>query len=293
MEDINREVDFSKFKCRCSAISKILSNSRDNPVITEKQSILLADLEKKPVLTDKQADEMARLIVLRENKDKIILSDTCIDYLMEVYAWETEGMIPVSKESMDLLAIRKGKECQTEGIEMMSILFDEAYTENKERIYSEYLSGEPDAFTGRSILEATHISDQKNMWDYPIFLKNLHKTLENGYTQQVQGYGDIANCKSLSIDKVLCSNPPEIIEDMKFKIAKKFGAVTVESPDFLKEWEKWERSMVFDHIPIIQRVHRIKVEPFTESEKQQVYDRVKICREWLCHFHEIRVQLLN
>jgi hypothetical protein len=288
---MTKEVDFSLFKCRCSAISKILSNSRDNPVITDKQAVLLSELEKKPILTKNQADEMARLIVLRENKDKIILSDTCIDYLMDVYAWETEGMIPVSKESMDLLAIKKGKECQTEGITMMSILFDEVYTENKERISNDFLSGEPDSYTGASILEATHISDQKNMWDYPIFLKNLHKSLENGYQQQVQGYGDIAKCPSLSIDKVLCSNPPEVIEEMKWKISKRFGAITIESPDFLREWEKWERSMIFDHIPIIQRVHRIPVEPFTSLEQQQVYNRVKICRDWLCKFYEVRQQL--
>jgi hypothetical protein len=289
---MTKEVDFNLFKCRCSAISKILANSRDNPVITEKQAALLSELEKKDTLTEKQADEMARLIILRENKDKIILSDTCIEYLMEVYAWETEGMIPVSKESMELLAIKKGKECQTEGITMMSILYDEVYTENKERISNLYLSGEPDAYTGASVLEATHISDQKNMWDYPIFLKNLHKSLENGYEMQIRGYGDIANCKSLSIDKVLCSNPPEVIEEMKWKISKKFGAITIESPDFLREWEKWERSMIFDHIPIAQRVHRIIVEPFTSSEQQQVYDRVKICRDWLCKFYETR-KLLN
>jgi hypothetical protein len=109
---------------------------------------------------------------------------------------------------------------------------------------------------------------------------------------QIRGYGDIANCKSLSIDKVLCSNPPEVIEEMKWKISKKFGAITIESPDFLREWEKWERSMIFDHIPIAQRVHRIIVEPFTSSEQQQVYDRVKICRDWLCKFYETR-KLLN
>ena len=83
---MSKPVDFSLFKCRCSAINKILSNSRDNPVITDKQAVLLSELEKKDSLTDKQKEEMARLIVLRENASKIILSDTCIDYLMEVYA---------------------------------------------------------------------------------------------------------------------------------------------------------------------------------------------------------------
>jgi hypothetical protein len=230
-------------------------------------------------------------VVKEENSSKVILSDTCIEYLMEWYAWKAEGMIPVGKEAMEIMAIQKGKQCQTEAMDMLSILDDEAYTENKEQVANLYLTGEPDAYKGKTIWEATHISDQKNMWDYPTFLKSINQSLENGYKTQIQGYGNIVSCPSLTIDKILCSNPQDIINDMKFKVAKKFGAMTTESPDFLKEWEKWERSMIFDSIPIHKRVFRTKVEPFTAFEQQKVYDRVKVCREWLAAFHETYIKM--
>jgi len=288
---MSKPVDFSLFKCRCSAINKILSNSRDNPVITDKQAVLLSELEKKDNLTDKQKEEVARLVVLRENASKIILSDTCIDYLMEVYAWETEGMIPVNKESMDLMQLKKGKMAEKQSIELISIVEDTWYEKNDIRVSNEYLSGEPDIFSGNSIMDAESITDAKSIWDYPGYLQKLHKPLESGYPEQVKGYCDITGAKKGQIARVLVDTPEEIIQDMKWKIAKKFGAVTTESPDFLEEWAKWERSMKFSHIPIAQRVYRIPVPLFTTQEQQKVYDRVKICRDWLCKFYETRQSL--
>ena len=288
---MSKPVDFSLFKCRCSAISKILSNSKDNPVITDKQAVLLSELEGKAALTDKQKDEMARLIELKKNASKIILSDTCIDYLMEVYAWETERMIPVSKESMDLMQMKKGKMAENQSIELISIVEDIWYEKNSVQVFNDFLTGEPDMFSGASIHEAESITDAKSIWDYPGYLQKLHKPVENGYNQQVQGYCDITKASRGQIARVLVDTPEEIIQDMKWKIAKKFGAVTTESPDFLEEWAKWERSMKFSHIPINQRVYMIPVPLFTEIERQKVYDRVKICREWLCRFYETRQSL--
>src|SRR5207248_1447458 len=97
------------FKCRSSAIIKMMANSRSNPVLTEKQTLRLIELEAKESVTDKQKEEMAELLIKKGNSSKIVLSDMCIEYLMEVYAWETQGMIPVSKESLDILQMQKGK----------------------------------------------------------------------------------------------------------------------------------------------------------------------------------------
>ena len=44
--------------------------------------------------------------------------------------------------------------------------------------------------------------------------------------------------------------------------------------------------MRFDHMPVHKRVHKIKIEPFSEFERQKLYDRVKIGRDWLNEFHE-------
>jgi len=259
--------------------------------LTENQVKELADLEAKVTLTEKQKEKMAELLVKRENGKKVILSDTCIEYLMEWYAWETEQMIPVGKESLDNLSMRKGKEGEREAIALVSIYDGELYLEHKERIENEFLSGEIDCYLGESVYAAKNVTDIKNAFDYPTFLKKIHTGLENGQEEQLQGYGDITGAKELYIANTLVSASGEILEEMKYKVAKKFGAITTESPDFLEEWKKWYRSMVFSDMNPKKRVNKIKVEPFSEIRRQQVYDRVKICREWLFTFHEQRQKL--
>jgi hypothetical protein len=289
-------INFDGFKVRCSAINKILSNSQSNPQITEKQAETLAKYRKKlnegVKITENQQLEMAALIEKEANGTKIILSDTCIAYLMAEYAWIVEGMISVNNESMDLVAMKKGKEVEAMSGKLLSLIYGEECKVHKDRIYNDYLSGEIDFYHGESVYKAKRIIDNKGSWDYPIFLKKLHTGLENGQKEQVQGYCDITGAKEGVIANTLVDTPDSIIEEMKYRLAKKMDCVTTEDPEFLKEWEKWERSMKFTKIPIHKRANRIPIEPFTAFERQKVYDRVKVCREWLNDFHE-KYQKLN
>jgi hypothetical protein len=284
--------NWDQFKCRSSAICKMMANSRSNPVITPTQEKWISEYEvrTKPP-TEPQKLEYTRLLQLRENSKKIILSDTCIELLMEVYAWETQGMIAVNKESLDIMSMRKGKMTEQTAGMMLSIVDGEVYLQHKERISNDFLSGEIDYYLGDDIYSATNVTDIKNAFDYPGFLKKINTGLENGQEEQLQGYGDITGSKKLYVANCLVDNPDEIILDMKWKIAKRFDALTIESPDFLQEWEKWERSMKFSHIPMHQRVHKIQVEPFSPERRQMVYDRVKVCREWLWKFDEMYQKL--
>jgi predicted nucleotidyltransferase len=268
-------INFQNFKCRCSSIHKINSNGTGAQQITDKQEAELKRLQDKAEPTPNQNEEIERLLALKANKGKIILGVTAIEYLMEVYSMKTEGMISVNKESLDSFAIRKGREAEKMGGLMLSVLDG-----------VEYLSGEIDLYAGSSIYEATDIADIKNAEDYPGYLKKLHTGLENGHKEQLGGYGDITGAKNLFIAHTLVSFSSEMIEDMKWKVLKKVNAVTEESPEFLRVWEKFERSMNFEKIPINKRVFKKKVEPFTEKEKQNMYDRVKYCRDWLEIFHE-------
>jgi hypothetical protein len=282
-------INFDDFKVRCSAIRKVLSNSQSNPLLTEKQQARMVELEEKlqktGEITQKQQEELAELKVKQENGKKIILSDTCIEYLMEAYAWETEGMIPVSKESLDMLATKKGKVGEEEGLLLLSRVAKQLYKTHKTRIFNDYLSGEIDAYAGEHVYASSLISDIKNSWDYPIFLKKLHTGLEAGQKEQVQGYCDITNAPAGEIANTLINAPDDIIDEMKWKVLRKICAATTESPEFLEAWPKFEKSMRFDHMPIHKRVSRLPVEPFTAFEKQRLYDKVKICRDWLNIFH--------
>lgn len=287
---MNKDIDWiAKFKCRCSAISRMKSEKQGFESLTEKQEMMILEMEAKAVgkgLTDKQQEELNRLYAKREASKKIVLSDTCIEYLMEVYAWETEGMIPVSKESMEILSISKGKKQEAQAGALLNFVDDVEYKTHKERIFNEYLSGEIDFYLGESVYKATNVTDAKNAWDYPGYLKKINNGLENGQQDQIRGYGAITGATDLFIANCLVDCTEQNIEEVKWRVAKKFDAVSIESPEFLAEWAKWERSMRFDHIDPFKRVHKIKVEPFTSFELQKVYDKVKICRDWLYEFDE-------
>jgi len=280
-------VNFSLFKARCSAISKIMSNSAQNPVLTEKQAERMAELEDKESLTDKQKEELAQLIQKKKNGETFIPSASCLEYLMEAYAWETERMIPVDKESMDVMQIKKGKMAEETARLLLCELDQVEYRVHKERVSNDYLTGEIDFYYGESVFKAKKISDIKNSFDYPSFLKKIGASLDPAWKLQVQGYGDILNPESLEIAHCLVSMPEEIQNDVKWQVARKMNAISIESPEFVKEFEKFSRSMNFGHMPLRKRVKKVTVEPFTKEYQLRLYDRIKHCRDWLNEFHEI------
>lgn len=284
MSDIN----FDNFKVRCSQISVAEADSLSNPSITEKQSLRLKELESKDKLTDNMKSEMAELLVKKENSTKNILSDGYIGYLCAEYSYITTGKIAVDKEFLSLDQMVKGKIVEPESIATLCIADGVLYTPNdeKERVSNDFLTGEVDAYLGESIMTSTVIPDVKSIWDYPTFLTKINQKLSLANTKQIRGYMDITGATQGFIADVLINTPPEVVESIKWKLMRKLGSATEESPEFLRKWTIIERSMYFDDIPINQRVNKKYVEPFTEFERQKIYDKVKYGRDWLCKFHE-------
>lgn len=289
---------FDNWKCRCSAISKMMSSSKDNAPLTDNQVKELAELEAKPTRTEKQGLRITELVLKREKSKDVLLSDTVIAYLVEAYAWETEQMCSITKE-MDVEYFERGRKTEPESIELLSIIDNIPYVKNEERFENDFLSGIPDVLEIKEmigetgpIFYASSIWDIKSTKDYPTFLYKIHKGPDAGNAEQLQGYGDILECGDLGVAFTLPTMPESIRNGYKMKLAYKMDEVTTESPRFLKAWAELERSMIFDHIPAPRRVYKIPVEPFTLSEKQAVYDRTKVCREWLNNFH-LSYQKLN
>jgi len=287
------EINFDNFRVRCSQISVANAGSQSNPVLTENQAKELSELEKKETLTEKQKEKLAELLVKKENSSKVILSDGYIKYLCAEYSYLTTGKIAVDKEFLSLDQMEKGKIVEIESIATLCIVDDILYTPNepRERIYNEYLSGEVDCYVGESIMKATVIPDIKSIWDYPTFLSKTQEQLSSSNRQQVQGYMDITGAKEGFIADVLINTPPTVVENVKWKLLRKLGCTTEESPEFVKAWALIEKSMYFDDIPPKQRVNKKYIEPFTSFEQQKIYDKVKHGREWLWKFHEQRTQI--
>lgn len=281
-----------KFKCRASAAHCIMSNSRSNPQLTEKQAERLRELEIKPNLTENMKEELAMLLVKKENSSKVILSDTCITYLMEWYAWETENMERITKE-LEISQMEKGKIVEPMSLRLLSLVDDVEYTPNdqKIRLENEFLSGQLDAYKGSDIYNIEKFPDIKSIWDYPTYLCKLHEPLSKPNDWQIKVYYDITGAWEGFIADTLVNTPESIVENLKWQLLRKTNAATEENVEFKAKWSVLERSMNFDRIPIHKRVNKKPVEKMNDFEKNSIYDRVKVCREFLNSFHEQFEQL--
>jgi hypothetical protein len=291
-------MNWESWKCRCSSISKIMANSKGNEPLTPKQEEEVEKLRGKlesGKITDLQKLELARLLQKEEDSKQIILSDTCIQYLLESYAWETQRMVSITKE-LDVEAFERGRKTEPGSIKLLCSVDKVDYYKNETRFENDFLSGIPDLLVLFNNPDGPEVSvdrirEIKSTRDLPTFLYKVHKGLDPGNKEQIQGYGDILENGNLAVVFTLPNMPEEIRLKYKYKLADRMGEATTESPRFLKTWAEIEHSMVFDSIPDSKRTYQIPVEPFTLSEQQAVYERVKHCREWLSNFHESYLKL--
>lgn len=281
-----KTVNFDDFKCRCSKIDTLFAIPPASKPLTPPQQEELEKLEKKPFLSFAQEERYKKLLAKRDTPPEIPMSIGVIEYLMEWYAWKVYGKKPVDKESMEMIPTEKGKKVEAASIVLLSKVEGRWYQKNDQRVENDFLSGEPDVYEGQDIMAATSVTDMKNSLDYPRFLKQINTPLENKYIKQIKGYGDITGAQDLSITRTLVSFPDEMIMDYQDRIARKLGVIDRDTVSFQEVWEEWEKSMLFDDIPMQLRVHKTKVEPFTTEEQTFLYDRVKYCRDWLWKFHE-------
>lgn len=287
--------DWSRWLCRCSSISKIMSNAQGCAPITEIQLKRLKELDEKPNRTEKQSIELTELVQKRENSKVVWLGDVCIQYLLESYAWETHKMVSITKE-LDVEAFERGRKTEPESIKLLNNVDKTQYYKNETRFENDFLTGIPDVLDLWQYSEAAPVSvlkirEIKSTRDLPMFLYKIHKGLDPGNKEQIQGYGDILDCGDLAIVFTLPNMPQEQRLKYKYKLADRLGEVTMESPRFLKTWTEIEHSMVFDSIPDQQRTFKMPVEPFAQSEQQATYERVKHAREWLFNFDNLYKKL--
>lgn len=248
-------MNWESWKCRCSAISKMMANSKENPPLTDIQEARLMELIQKrenDKITEKQMLEMVVLLQKKENSKDVVLSDTCIQYLLEAYAWETEQMCSITKE-MDVEYFERGRKTEPESIELLSFVDDVPYLKNEQRFENDFLSGIPDILNiagpieveggGLQIWCANSVLDIKSCKDYPTFLYKIHKGVDPGNAEQLQGYGDILECGDLGVAFTLPTMPQSIREGYKMKLAYKMNAAIDQDEEFERAWANLERSI--------------------------------------------------
>lgn len=275
-------IDFNKTLIRCSAIGMIMTEPRG--CITEKQLEKLSEFEKKGRLTDKQREEYLILVAKKAESGENPLSDTCKNYLREVYLFQRYGR--KIKCLDEIKQIVKGRMVEEEAITLVCRLDKKFYEKNEERIENEFLSGIPDLYEGESIYKADFIDEIKSSWDLDTFSQNVDDGLDTANWWQMQGYFALTSAKNGAVNKCLVNTPEKLIMDEIKKLFYSMDVATEQNPEFLAAAEEIRKNMIFDDIPIQERRIKFEVER-DDAAIAKVYERVKGCRKWLVTYDQM------
>lgn len=228
--------------------------------------------------------------IMTEPKEKAAkeageLSKTAKNYLKKVYAREKYGR----EQDIVTKQIQKGVEVEEESITLLSRVLKKMLKKNDVRLSNEYITGLPDIFEGESVEKAESITDIKSSYDLFSFLPNIGEPLDRDYYYQLQGYMALSGAKRASIAYCLVNTPEHIIQGEKYKLFKAMNMISEESPEYLKEAAKIERSLIFDDIPKEERVLLFHVERDDEVI-EKIYQKVQKAREFLKEFEQSHLE---
>lgn len=270
---------------RCSCIGKIMTEGKGS-VLTEKQAQELERLQGLPKLTEKQEIQVQEFLTKKNAPPT--LSDTCISYLKEVYIWHKYGKEPIGGAERSKYTM-KGKLVEDESIMMLSRLDSQTYTKNTIRYKNDFLTGEPDIIVLEDEIP-TKIIDIKSSYDFATLLANVGSPLNPLYKYQMQGYMALTGALSAEVCYCLVNMPQEMINSEKKRLFYALNSVTEDSPEYVREINRMENNMIFDEIPISERVIKFKVDRDDELINK-IYKRVEMCRGWLNNFDQYHVSV--
>lgn len=203
------------------------------------------------------------------------LSETTKSHLIDVFVSEKYGR----KKDISNKYIEKGLAVEDDSITLLSRHTKRFYSKNDERLFNEFIQGEPDLFEGESIHNADMIIDIKSSWDIFTFFRTKKEHINKMYYWQLQSYMWLTGAKESQLVYCLVNTPEMIINDEKRKLMWKMGAID-ENETTEKAFAELERAMTFDDISLDERINIIKVER-DEFAIDRIKNKVVECREWM------------
>lgn len=217
------------------------------------------------------------LPILEKDKFKVILSDTAISYLLEVY---TTVRYQIRKEISGKY-LDSGKAREKESIETLSEAHDELYKKCElPRQYNDYIEGECDILY--PTVDPEIVIDAKSSWDPYTFLKHVfEKEIENDiYFWQGIGYCKLYKVIKFILAYCLVDMPDEIVEDELKRILYKFGSSKKDSDEYIIACEEFISKTKFSHLPAKPRVIQFEFN-YDESKYEQLKLHIDAARDWL------------
>ena len=181
--------------------------------------------------------------ISKADKESGELSKTAKTHLIEVYANKKYGF----KKEIDNKYTDKGNTVEPEAIDMLSLTIKRPLSKNAEVFSNDFFIGTPDVID-------EIVYDTKSSWDWITFLSNIPDKLDATYEAQVNGYMDLLGLEKACVAYCLIDTPEHIRNSAKFSLLRKMDVVSEESPEFIKEWNKKEKNMIFSNAPLEERI---------------------------------------
>src|ERR1051326_1890458 len=111
------------------------------------------------------------------------LSESAKTHMMDVYVSNKYGI----QDDISNKYVEKGLSCEEDSITLYSRVNKVFFKKNTERLFNDFIQGEPDLFSGESIKTAQKIVDIKSSWSIYTYLRTFTKPVNNMYYWQGQG----------------------------------------------------------------------------------------------------------
>ena len=217
-------------------------------------------------------------LIMTGSKDKNDpLGETCKAHLLECWIEETYGR----KKDFTNKYMEKGTLVEEDSITLYSVVTKKFHKKNTETVSNDYLIGTPDLFDGETIMTATVIKDIKSSWDIFTFYQTMTKPMNKIYEWQLDGYMGITGAKEAGLAYCLVNTPTHLINDAKRKLAWNMNVIDPESsPEYLLQAAQIERNMIFDDIPMADRLIEFGRE-LEQDRLSQAYEKIGHCRRFM------------
>ncbi len=247
------------------------------------------------------------ILELDKVKDEIQLSETCKKFLIATYA----NQIYKRRDELRNKFLSKGNVREKDATTILSLERKIFYKQNRERLFNEYFSGEPDLFDGPEIRKARKTLDTKCSWSLITFLESQFAELKDVYDWQGQGYMDLTGAEEHEVVYCLVNGTLQAINDEIRRTSWQMGVLdaSIETdPKFIEKVCQIERNHIFEinsfmnenpHYDIksdvyfdgekyswefdIPREKRIHTKLFKRDNDKiaEAKEKVIICREWM------------
>lgn len=229
-----------------------------------------------------------------------LISETTKTHLVDCYI----SAYYKRREELTSKFLDKGNAREEDSITLLSRVSKVFYKKNDERLTNDFITGEPDLFTGKDINNADETLDTKTSWSLHTFLRAKQKELESNYKWQGVGYMWLTGAKKHTVSYCLVNGTEEAITSEKRRLQWSMNIIDKDAPnpEFKRRCKQIEINLIFDlkaflkeypwfdfdcdietwtyDIPMEERTFSVTIER-NEEDILNLQNRIEVCRQWM------------